>query len=64
MTGYGRNGPQENSAAYDVNIQAACGLVEATRTRESDPIRTGAPTLDYGTALAAAFAISAALFEL
>ena len=63
MTGYGRNGPQENSPAYDVNIQAACGLMEATGTQESGPIRTGAPVLDYSTALAAAFAISAALFE-
>jgi len=63
MTGYGRGGPQENTAAYDVNIQAACGLMDATGTEESGPIRTGAPVLDYGTALAASFAISAALYE-
>jgi crotonobetainyl-CoA:carnitine CoA-transferase CaiB-like acyl-CoA transferase len=63
MTGYGRTGPQENTAAYDVNIQAACGLMEATGTLESGPIRAGAPVLDYGTALAASFAISAALYE-
>lgn len=63
MTGYGRGGPQENTAAYDVNVQAACGLMEATGTQESGPIRTGAPVLDYGTALAASFAISAALYE-
>ena len=63
MTGYGRTGPQENTAAYDVNIQAACGLMDATGTQQSGPIRTGAPVLDYGTALAASFAVSAALFE-
>ena len=63
MTGYGRGGPQENTAAYDVNIQAACGLMDATGTQESGPLRTGAPVLDYATALAAAFAVSAALFE-
>ncbi len=63
MTGYGRGGPQENTTAYDVNIQASCGLMEATGTQESGPIRTGAPVLDYATAMAAAFAISAALFE-
>ena len=63
MTGYGRGGPQENTSAYDVNIQAACGLMEATGTEESGPIRTGAPVLDYGTALAASFAVSAALYE-
>ena len=61
MTGYGRGGPQENSPAYDVNIQASCGLMDATGTAESGPIRTGAPVLDYGTAMAAAFAVSAAL---
>ena len=63
MTGYGRGGPQANTAAYDVNIQAACGLMEATGTQQSGPIRTGAPVLDYATALAASFAISAALYE-
>ena len=63
MTGYGRGGPQENTAAYDVNIQAACGLMETTGTQESGPIRTGAPVLDYSTALAASFAVSAALYE-
>ena len=63
MTGYGRNGPQENVQAYDVNIQAACGLMELTGTAESGPTRTGAPILDYGTALAAGFAISTALYD-
>ena len=63
MTGYGRGAPQENTPAYDVNIQAACGLMEATGTTESGPLRTGAPVLDYGTAMAAAFAVSAALYE-
>lgn len=63
MTGYGRGGPQESTAAYDVNIQAACGLMEATGTSDTGPIRTGAPVLDYGTALAASFAISAALYQ-
>lgn len=61
MTGYGRGGPQENSPAYDVNIQASCGLMDATGTAESGPIRTGAPVLDYGTAMAAGFAVTAAL---
>ena len=63
MTGFGRGGPQENTAAYDVNIQASCGLMDATGTKESGPTRTGAPVLDYGTAMAAGFAVSAALFE-
>ena len=63
MTGYGRGGPQENTAAYDVNIQASSGLMETTGTQESGPTRTGAPVMDYATAMAASFAISAALYE-
>ena len=49
--------------AYDVNIQAACGLMTLTGTAETGPLRTGAPIMDYGTALAAAFAITAALHQ-
>ena len=63
MIGYGRGGPQENTAAYDVNIQAACGLMDMTGTSHTGPIRTGAPIMDYATALSAGFAISAALFH-
>lgn len=63
MTGYGRGGKQENARAYDVNIQAACGIMAMTGTEESGPTRTGAPILDYSTALAASFAISAALYQ-
>jgi len=63
MTGYGRGGVQENTAAYDVNIQASCGMMDVTGTAESGPTRVGAPVLDYGTAMAASFAISAALYE-
>ncbi|MBX2835916.1 MAG: CoA transferase [Gammaproteobacteria bacterium] len=63
LTGYGRGGPQENTAAYDVNIQAACGLMDATGTTDTGPLRTGAPVLDYATAMAASFAVAAALYE-
>ncbi len=63
MTGYGRHGPKQDAPAYDVNIQAACGLMTMTGAPESGPTRTGAPIMDYGTALAAGFAIAAALFQ-
>lgn len=62
LTAYGRGGPQEDVPGYDVNLQAASGLMEMTGTIESGPTRTGAPILDYATGLAAAFAISSALF--
>lgn len=63
LTGYGRGGPLENAPAYDVNIQATSGLMSVTGTEESGPTRTGAPIVDYGVALSASFAISAALYK-
>ena len=61
MTGYGRGHRLEDAPAYDVNIQAASGLMDLTGTPESGPTRVGAPVVDYATALAAAFGICAAL---
>lgn len=63
MTGYGRGGKNENAAAYDVNIQATSGIMTLTGTKDTGPLRTGAPIMDYSVALAAGFAIAAALFE-
>ncbi|WP_227272285.1 CaiB/BaiF CoA transferase family protein [Roseobacter weihaiensis] len=63
MTGYGRGGDLQDAHAYDVNIQAACGLMTMTGTADTGPLRTGAPVMDYGTALAAGFAICAALLQ-
>ena len=63
MTGYGRGGEMANAPAYDVNIQAASGLMTMTGTQDSGPLRAGAPVMDYGTALAGAFGICAALLH-
>ena len=54
---------KKNTPAFNVNNQAAYGMTEMTGTAQSGPTRTGAPILDYSTAIAAAFAISATLFE-
>ena len=61
MTGYGRGHAAEDAPAYDVNIQAASGLMALTGTERTGPTRVGAPVIDYATALAAAFGICAAL---
>ncbi|MRG74073.1 CoA transferase [Alphaproteobacteria bacterium HT1-32] len=63
MTGYGRGGDRENAPAYDVNIQAISGIMTMTGPAGGGPVRTGAPIMDYSVALAAGFAISAALFQ-
>ncbi len=63
ITGYGRGHALEDAPAYDINIQAASGLMALTGTAESGPTRVGAPVIDYATALAASFGICAALVE-
>lgn len=63
MTGYGRGGDLADAGAYDINIQAVSGLMTLTGTEDTGPLRAGAPVIDYATALAAGFAISAALLR-
>ena len=63
MLYYGRKGDKENASAYDVNIQAISGIMNLTGFKGQGPIRTGAPIIDYGVALAASFAIASALFK-
>ncbi|GFE64100.1 CoA transferase [Litoreibacter roseus] len=63
MTGYGRANDMADVPAYDINIQAICGLMDLTGTADTGPIRTGAPIIDYATALSGAFAVTAALYQ-
>ncbi len=53
-----REGP-----AYDSVIQAWSGFMSVTGTRETGPLKAGPPIIDYSTGLAAAYAVSAALFQ-
>ncbi|MBI4183693.1 MAG: CoA transferase [Proteobacteria bacterium] len=61
MTGYGRTGPKARHPAYDMVIQANCGIATVTGTPESVPTKVGPPVVDYGTGAMAAFAVAAAL---
>lgn len=63
MTGYGRDNDMAGAPAYDVNIQAISGLMALTGTSETGPLRTGAPIIDYATALTAALATVSALMQ-
>ena len=63
MTGFGQDGPLAERTAYDNVIQAYSGLMAATGSKESTPVKIGPPILDYGTGIQAAFAISAALYQ-
>jgi len=49
--------------AYDQLIQATSGMMAMTGTPDVNPIKTGAPVIDYATGTMCAFAISAALFQ-
>jgi crotonobetainyl-CoA:carnitine CoA-transferase CaiB-like acyl-CoA transferase len=63
MTAFGQDGPRGGQTAYDQLIQATSGMMAMTGTREVNPIKTGAPVIDYATGTMCAFAISSALFQ-
>lgn len=63
ITAYGNTGPKQSHPAYDSVIQAWSGFMSVTGTRESGPLKAGPPIIDYSTGLAAAYAVSAALYQ-
>ena len=63
MTAFGQDGPRGAQTAYDQLIQATSGMMAMTGTPEVNPIKTGAPVIDYATGTMCAFAISSALFQ-
>jgi crotonobetainyl-CoA:carnitine CoA-transferase CaiB-like acyl-CoA transferase len=63
MTAFGQEGPRGVHTAYDQLIQATSGMMAMTGTPDVNPIKTGAPVIDYATGTMCAFAISAALFQ-
>jgi len=63
MTAFGQDGPRGVQTAYDQLIQATSGMMAMTGTPEVNPIKTGAPVIDYATGTMCAFAISSALFQ-
>ena len=63
ITAYGSTGPKQQHPAYDSVIQAWSGFMSVTGTEETGPIKAGPPIIDYATGLAAAYAVSAALYQ-
>lgn len=63
MTAFGQRGPKAPHNAYDQVVQANSGMMFATGTPETAPIKVGAPAVDYSSGMAAAFAIASALFQ-
>lgn len=63
ISAYGADGPLGGRPAYDHVVQAMCGIMETTGHEDSDPVKVGAPYIDYGTGLNASLAVLAALRE-
>lgn len=63
ITAYGGTGPKQSHPAYDSVIQAWSGFMSVTGTKDTGPLKAGPPIIDYSTGLAAAYAVSAALYQ-
>ena len=63
ISAFGQGGPRGEQTAYDHVIQATSGIMATTGTPEVNPIKFGAPAIDYATGTMGAFALAAALFQ-
>lgn len=63
ISAFGQGGPRGGQTAYDHVIQATSGIMACTGTPEVNPLKLGAPAIDYATGTMGAFALSAALFQ-
>jgi crotonobetainyl-CoA:carnitine CoA-transferase CaiB-like acyl-CoA transferase len=63
ISAFGQDGVRREQTAYDHVIQATSGIMASTGTEEVNPIKIGAPAVDYATGTMGAFALSAALFQ-
>lgn len=63
ISGFGQEGPLRGAGAYDGAIQAISGMMSATGTPETGPLRVGFPVADMTTGFNAAFALSSALYR-
>ncbi|MFK5088490.1 CoA transferase, partial [Klebsiella pneumoniae] len=57
------DGPRGGNPGYDAIIQAMTGMIAATGSPESGPMRIGVPLVDITTGLYAAIGILMALSE-
>ena len=63
ISAFGHGGPRGHQTAYDFVIQATTGLMAMTGTKDVNPIKFGAPAIDYATGTMGAFALASALFQ-
>ncbi len=63
ISGFGADGPRGGNPGYDAIIQAMAGMIAATGSQESGPMRIGVPVVDITTGLYACIGILMALSE-
>ena len=63
ISGFGQNGPERTTAAYDGMIQAMSGIMSVTGHAETGPTRAGFAVCDAIGGMTAAFAVSSALYQ-
>jgi formyl-CoA transferase len=63
ISGFGGDGPRGGNPGYDAIIQAMTGMIAATGSPASGPMRIGVPLVDITTGLYAAIGILMALAE-
>ena len=63
ISAFGQDGVRREQTAYDHVIQATSGIMASTGTEEVDPIKIGAPAVDYAIGTMGAFALASALFQ-
>jgi crotonobetainyl-CoA:carnitine CoA-transferase CaiB-like acyl-CoA transferase len=63
VSGFGQNGPERTTAAYDGKIQAMSGIMSVTGDSRSGPMRAGFAVCDAIGGMTAAFAVASALYQ-
>jgi crotonobetainyl-CoA:carnitine CoA-transferase CaiB-like acyl-CoA transferase len=63
ISGFGHNGPERGTAAFDGMIQAMSGLMSITGYEETGPTRAGFAACDVISGMTGAFAVSSALYQ-
>ncbi|ASY65343.1 CAIB/BAIF family protein (plasmid) [Sinorhizobium sojae CCBAU 05684] len=63
ISAFGSTGPRREQTGYDSVLQAFSGMMTMTGSEDGDPLKCGAPVVDYATGTTAAYAITAALLQ-
>ncbi|MBV9860667.1 MAG: CoA transferase [Alphaproteobacteria bacterium] len=63
VSGFGQNGPERNTAAFDGKLQAMSGIMSITGHEDKGPTRAGFALCDTIGGMTAAFAVASALFQ-